>query len=316
MVCGGELLRPHATVTCPETGEQFELARCPRCDTVETVPRLTLSELSGYYETGYYGVEPRRFRYGLDSFWRWCQKQRVRRLQKHESEGRILDIGCGNGGFLASLDSSSWKRTGTELSDRAASGARARGLEVLAGDITQLPLTAGSFDAVTMFHVLEHVPDAAGVLARIRDLLRDDGLLVVGVPNMASLQARIARGSWYHLDVPRHCHHFTAQSLESTLAATGFRVVGVSHFSPEYNVSGCLQSLYNLLGFPRNFIYGESRRQSAKAKSAPVTKGRRLLLLAAGAVLAPLVGSAAAVITIVEIALRRGGTIEVYARRT
>lgn len=316
LACGnGRLLPSEREASAVETGERFALALCTHCGTWETLPRLSDDEIRGYYELGYYGSTEKRFHPVLEAFWRYCQRDRARRVQRHVPSGKILDVGCGNGLFLANLDASRWVRKGTEWSEEAARAARARQVDVLVGDPETLPLPADIFDVITMWHVLEHVRAPEATLRKTRDLLRQGGLFVVAVPNMASWQAWLGGSKWYHLDVPRHYHHFTTRSLTSILEQHQFRVERILHFSPEYNWPGCVQTVYNAVGFPRNFLYGAARNTFSKAKAQPVPRRREKGLLLLAILLAPLVGAFSAALVLSEAVARRGGTVEIYARK-
>jgi hypothetical protein len=140
-------------------------------------------------------------------------------------------------------------------------------------------------------------------------MLQPGGLLAVAVPNVDSLQAALFGPRWFHLDLPRHYTHFGARSLAGLLRRQGFRVVREDHFCLEQNPFGWLQSLYNALGFPENLLYDLLKAPSARsgiARSHPWACGLSLLLLP------PLLGLSL-LLTVAEAALRRGGTIEVYA---
>jgi ubiquinone/menaquinone biosynthesis C-methylase UbiE len=103
----------------------------------------------------------------------------------------------------------------------------------------------GFFDAVVIWHVLEHIDDPISMIQETARILRPGGMLAVAVPNFGSLQAGIFRESWFHLDLPRHRYHFTPDTLLSCLNKNGFSVIGRHTFSLEQNPFGSIQSLYN-----------------------------------------------------------------------
>lgn len=140
---------------------------------------------------------------------------------------RLLDVGCGHGealGFLASLG---WHATGVEIDPRAVAAARARGLDVIQGEIASAGLADESFDAVTSSHVVEHVHDPRAFLVEGRRVLRTGGVLVAVTPNARSeLLARHGR-NWLGLDPPRHLVLFNADNLARLAREVGFREVSV-----------------------------------------------------------------------------------------
>jgi 2-polyprenyl-3-methyl-5-hydroxy-6-metoxy-1,4-benzoquinol methylase len=139
--------------------------------------------------------------------------------------GRMLDIGCGDGSFLAQMRDLGWETHGVEPDPKAAQVAREEfGLNVLTGAIGDLEFPDASFDAITMSHVIEHVPDPIEVLRRCHALLRPNGTLVAATPNGSSFGHRFLRAGWRELDPPRHFYIFTAETLGRCAEIAGLRV--------------------------------------------------------------------------------------------
>lgn len=137
---------------------------------------------------------------------------------------RLLDVGCGSGLAVAALRRMGWDASGVEPDPAAVARARRRGVPVQQGQLDEVAYPPGSFDAVTMSHVIEHLPTPAPVLHEIHRILRPGGALVVVTPNADSwLHARYG-SDWLNLDVPRHLLLFSLSSLRSLLDATGFHV--------------------------------------------------------------------------------------------
>jgi SAM-dependent methyltransferase len=139
--------------------------------------------------------------------------------------GRLLDVGCGTGDFLRLLKSRGWDVAGLETSGEARARASEAGIEVSGGELEDAHWAPASFDAVTFWHVLEHLPRPTAALARARELLADRGVLIVEVPNASSPAFRLFGERWYHCDVPRHLQHFTPATLGDLLSRAGFDVV-------------------------------------------------------------------------------------------
>ena len=138
--------------------------------------------------------------------------------------GRVLEIGCGSGWQLAHMKQAGWDTLGLDFDPAAAAAARGRGLDVRVGDVRDLHLDAGSFDAVVMAHVLEHVFDAVGLLAECRRLLKPGGRLVSITPNARSLGHRFYKSAWRGLEPPRHIAVFTAGGLNVACDRAGLAV--------------------------------------------------------------------------------------------
>jgi len=160
-----------------------------------------------------------------------------------------------------------------------------------------------SLGAITLWHVLEHVEDPAAALERLRGWLAPGGVLLVGVPNLGSWQARLGGPRWYHLDLPRHRTHFTAEGIAALLARCGYEVEAVEHRLLEHNPFGMWQSLVSRLTPTPSWLYGLLKR------SAPVDARDAAITLA----LLPLAPVAFA-LERVAAAAHRGGTVAVRAR--
>lgn len=138
------------------------------------------------------------------------------------SAGRLLEIGCGNGERLSMLQRLGWAVTGIEPDAAAAELAHASGLDVRVGTLDTAGLPAGSFDAILMSHVIEHVSDPRETIAECHRLLRPGGRLTMLTPNIDSLGHRWFGRHWLHLDPPRHLHLFGARSLARFCRLAGF----------------------------------------------------------------------------------------------
>ena len=137
--------------------------------------------------------------------------------------GRLLDVGCGDGAFVAHMAALGWRAEGVDPDAAAIAGARAAGLKVTEGTLSAVDDAdhAGAYDAITMSHVMEHVHDPAEELERVARLLRPGGLLWIATPNLESLGHRRFRKAWLGLDPPRHLVLFTHNSLERLLRSAG-----------------------------------------------------------------------------------------------
>lgn len=148
--------------------------------------------------------------------------------------GRLLDVGCGSGAFLAQMAALGWRAEGIDPDPAAVASAREAGLSVTRGTLADVDPDehGGSFDAVTLSHVIEHLHHPAENLRRTNLLLRPGGLLWIATPNLEALGLRRFGRDWLGLDPPRHLVLFTRASLERLLRDTGFEALPPPPASP------------------------------------------------------------------------------------
>jgi 2-polyprenyl-3-methyl-5-hydroxy-6-metoxy-1,4-benzoquinol methylase len=306
--CGATSLRPLLPLN-----DDFSLVRCEECQLVATFPQLSASEIGHYYPPSYYGDKNRRFNPLLERLIPFFRSRRARAIEHFLPKGRILDVGCGRGILPALMRDRGWDAHALEFSETAARHARDElRLPVFVGDFSQSPYADDFFDALVLWHVLEHLADPVAALRKARQILRPGGLLVIAVPNFESLQARFAGRHWFHLDVPRHYHHFGLKVLRHLLIANGFTILSVSHLTLEQNPYGWIQSILNKLGIRYNLLYDLLKDPSARSVMSPLRETPFQFLLTL--VLLPIVAPLGFLLSLLEVLLRSGGTVEIYAK--
>lgn len=150
------------------------------------------------------------------------------------SRGRILDVGCGTGEFLAAMKQRGWDVIGLEPSAIAAAHAReALGLDVRAETLKDADLPEASFDVITLWTVLEHVYAPLSTLRAARRLLRPGGLLLISIPDTQSLDARCFGEHWVGYDTPRHLYVYPRAVLRSLLEQSGLQLEQTEHFQAD-----------------------------------------------------------------------------------
>ncbi|MBO8180439.1 MAG: class I SAM-dependent methyltransferase [Archaeoglobus sp.] len=161
--------------------------------------------------------------------------------------GKILDVGCGSGKIIAVLEKLGWDVYGIDLSSRAIENAKKRGLKkVYVGELTNFHFPKKYFDVVLMRHVIEHIHNPNDYLSHINKILKDDGLLIISVPNINSREFKIFREYWYQLDVPRHLHFFNIHTLSKLLSNNKFNVINkYEDYRPFFSLSRSLVNLVN-----------------------------------------------------------------------
>ena len=216
------------------TGETYRVVQCSECDLRYTRPLPVPDELEAVYGQDYIiyhsvaTTARRPWRLNVDALTSLYMQTLFwdrRRALLGRRPGRLLDVGCGTGDFLLTLKQRGWNVCGTEFSDAACAMARARGIPVEQAELASVGFPDRYFDVVTLWHVLEHLEDPFATLAEVRRILRDDGLLIVEVPNSACLAFRLCKKDWFMLEVPQHVQHFTPHTLRSLLQRAGFEPV-------------------------------------------------------------------------------------------
>ena len=150
-----------------------------------------------------------------------------RYLPKPTQGQRLLDIGCGNGFFLASAKEAGWQVSGVEPDPVAAAVARDRGVHVMVGTVDLLADESNCFDVITLSHVIEHVHEPQKLLESVHRLLKPGGVIYVETPNIESHGAALFKKEWRGLESPRHLVLFNLVSLSELLFTTGFEAVRV-----------------------------------------------------------------------------------------
>ncbi len=233
--------------------QPWRIQRCPDCGFGWTEPPLRDEEIKQHYPPTYLGDSRRtveEFLAGrLQQSRSWKKEvEKVDLVQRFVSGGRILDVGCGDGKFLWALDARRWDRAGVEFSEDTVRlvNRKIDDLKLIEGDIFSPELPEGSFDVVTFWHVLEHLPRPQQVLERVQRLLAPGGRVFISLPNFDSLQARLFRRYWYAFDdVPRHLYHFAPLPLERLLREKGFEEPEHRFFSSIVNIHCLKYSLIN-----------------------------------------------------------------------
>jgi 2-polyprenyl-3-methyl-5-hydroxy-6-metoxy-1,4-benzoquinol methylase len=246
--CGGAEQRPAFTAKDPLGPESFVLVTCLDCGLTFVQPILAPEHIEQYYAKGYYG----RRHPALKDFF---MNMRVRQVGPPRASGRLLDVGCGGGDFPLAARKRGWQVVGIEQGGAPIMEQQdALGIRVVPPERMH-ELEAASFEVVTIWHVLEHLPEPRATLESVRRLLAPNGRLVVEVPNFGSWQARLGGPDWFHIDVPRHLLHFDRRALEALLVRAGFVVERRHTFSLEYDAFGLMQTILNKVCRTPNYLF-------------------------------------------------------------
>jgi SAM-dependent methyltransferase len=226
-LCGADDTAPVAEI------DGLHIVRCRRCGLLYVNPRYREDLLQKIYTEAYYdhdGILNGLEFFGYDNYIadeeniRITFAKRLRTIEHYVSGGRLLDIGCATGFFLALARAKGWEVVGTEVSQFSAHYALEKlGLDVRLGSLKKLGFPSESFDVVTMWDVLEHVTDPMAELQEIHRILRRGGLLSIITPDAGSLVARFLGKRWEEFRrVREHVYFFSRRTMTRMLCQAGF----------------------------------------------------------------------------------------------
>ncbi len=209
--------------------KEFALYLDTSIDLLATTPQPSSDELGSYYESEDYISHTDSSRSWFEKIYQFIKKTAIQQklklvLAQQKNKGILLDIGCGTGDFLAAAKSSGWQVKGYEPNEKARKIALQKDVELT--DSTE-DLKDNSVDVITMWHVLEHVPDVKAQITELKRLVKPGGTIIIAVPNYKSFDAHHYQNHWAAYDVPRHLWHFSKKSIQSLFAAQGLELVQV-----------------------------------------------------------------------------------------
>ncbi len=260
--------------------EEFEIWECNNCTLRFTQDAPDEGEIGLYYQSANY-VSHSDTKSGIinklyHSVRNYTLKTKKQLLQEvtHKEVGNVLDVGAGTGAFAHTMQSAGWQVTGLEPDETARANAF-KNYTLKLDTLDSLHTLPGqSYDAITLWHVLEHVHDLHGYLTRFEQLLKINGRLIIAVPNFTSFDASKYGKDWAAYDVPRHLYHFSPKSMEILLETKGlvveqmkpmwFDSFYVSMLSEKYKngTSNNLSAFYN--GLVSNIkAFGNSKKCSS-----------------------------------------------------
>jgi 2-polyprenyl-3-methyl-5-hydroxy-6-metoxy-1,4-benzoquinol methylase len=246
------------------SNEKFSIWHCANCSLRFTQDVADQSAIVKYYQSDNY-ISHSDTKTGLvNSLYHSIRKftLNLKRLlvqkQTQLKSGAILDIGCGTGAFLNTMKEAGWKITGLEPDETAIKKAKAL-YQIHPQSPSELfNLSDQQFDAITMWHVLEHVHQLNEYLFQLRKILKDNGTLFIAVPNYTSFDAQFYKETWAAYDVPRHLYHFSPKSIEMLVKRYGMKIKTMKPMWFDSYYVSMLSEKYrdNKLGLIRAFIIG------------------------------------------------------------
>jgi 2-polyprenyl-3-methyl-5-hydroxy-6-metoxy-1,4-benzoquinol methylase len=230
-VCGSADINPLLTVKDHSVSkEEFVVWQCSNCSLRFTQDVPDEVSIGKYYQSTDYISHSNTSKGLINKLY-----QRVRNYTLNQKanliigqtvkRGRILDLGAGIGAFVNTMKQKGWEITGIEPDE----GARLQAKKLFNIELKETnalsELSENSFDAITLWHVLEHVHQLHPYIERLKSILKPNGKIFIAVPNYQSLDSSLYRSYWAAYDVPRHLYHFTPQAIRVLMEEHGLRVI-------------------------------------------------------------------------------------------
>lgn len=208
--------------------ETFSIVQCKLCNFKFTNPRPKPEDLGNYYKSEEYISHSNTSKGLINSAYQAIRKytllKKLQLISNYFRTGNLLDIGCGTGEFLKTCKDAKWNVTGIEPDENT----RKRVIEKYELNVQPedhiKQFDPESFDVITMWHVLEHVPFLNERLEDLKRLIKPNGLIIIAVPNCNSLDAKIYKEKWAAYDVPRHLYHFTPNDISTLFKKHGLKL--------------------------------------------------------------------------------------------
>lgn len=209
--------------------ESFELLYDENLDMLITSPQPDENNLGRYYESEDYISHTDGKRSIFEKAYHFIKnialKNKLSLINDlQQSKGNLLDIGAGTGDFLLVAKNNGWNSVGIEPSEKAKAIAKAKGVE-LKSDLSEFE--DNSFDIITMWHVLEHVPNLENQIKELKRLLKPNGSILIAVPNFKSFDANYYKEFWAAYDVPRHLWHFSKTAIKKLFAKEELEMIKI-----------------------------------------------------------------------------------------
>ena len=212
------------------SGESFAISYCEQCKLEFTNPRPADELLHKYYQSAEYISHSNKATTLQNKVYKLIRKytikQKVKSINQYVKKSALLDYGCGTGEFLSACKQDGWKVTGIEPEIIARDQAHSLVGDSLYDNINNM-LKDVSYDAITLWHVLEHVPDLNFLIRNLKRILTHNGIIFVAVPNNHSWDAKHYKEFWAAYDIPRHLYHFNQESFKNLCEIHSLKIISI-----------------------------------------------------------------------------------------
>ncbi len=202
--------------------ESFAIVACKNCTLKFTNPRPASEHIARYYESSAYISHTSKgnslLNIGYKTVRRFTLRSKLKIVNNYSQKGKLLDVGCGTGHFLEVCKKGGWTVTGIEPNANARALAKKNINDEVYADLFHLK-KKDQYDAITLWHVLEHVENLEETIKHLRKILTPKGRIFIAVPNTNALDAKIYQAHWAAYDVPRHLYHFNITSMKHLFKA-------------------------------------------------------------------------------------------------
>ncbi len=210
------------------SGESFALVKCVKCSLILTNPRPASENIAKYYKSDQYISHTDKANSLINIAYKlirsYTLRQKLKLVNKYSEAKTLLDYGCGTGHFLNVCRNNNWQAFGYEPDADARKIAEQKNPTSI---LNSLSKTDATFDVITAWHVIEHVHDLSSTIKTLRNKLKNNGYLIMAVPNHKSFDAAHYKEFWAAYDVPRHLYHFDIGSMESFANKFKFSLIDV-----------------------------------------------------------------------------------------
>jgi 2-polyprenyl-3-methyl-5-hydroxy-6-metoxy-1,4-benzoquinol methylase len=229
-ICSGTEFIVHLScIDYTASQEHFSLKRCAKCQFIFTNPRPDDSSLARYYLSDKYISHTGSSKTLINKIYLQARKITLgwkrNLVRKYSISNKILDVGCGTGEFLLEMKSQGWEISGVEPSANARESAEKKIDTKIFKSLDDV--SENNFSAITLWHVLEHLPDPNLALQTLRKLINETGTIFIAVPNLQSYDATYYQSFWAAYDVPRHLWHFDKKNMKILLEKNKLKLIKI-----------------------------------------------------------------------------------------